>query len=290
MINISGAPPNSLKGGPPPPPYYDNYSGPANPACFLTFNASQYWGGQSFTTTQKYNLATVELWIKKGPGANVGDVNIELYAVDGNGHPDGPVLNSGVIPNADISEDYAWVSCDLDDMRLTAYQLNAATKYCVVVNGLGFTDVHLLEWACGGSDNPNNPSGEWITPTGNDEVWNYPELARDDSIETWAWEGTGKQSWTAFITLSHAALLCSKIRFMPKDTAWKFTLVDVDVYYDGGWHNVYQGGFSRDVWNEKDLGGCYQVTEMRLRFYNDGNAIYNMLLIEVDFWQDEGCG
>ena len=182
-INISGPGPNSIIATP-PPGYFDNYSGPANPACFLHFFSAQHWGGQSFTTIQKYNLASVELWIKKGPGANVGNVNVELRAVDGSGHPTGPPLNSGVIPNADISEDYAWVSCDLDDMRLTTYQLDAATKFCIVVNGLGFTVVHLLKWACGGdgSDYPNgdqewsvNGGVAWSTDNTRDQLFRcYP--------------------------------------------------------------------------------------------------------------------
>lgn len=147
---------------PPPPPYYDNYSGPANPACYLTLNNVNDWGGQSFTATQKYNFATVELWIKKGPGSVVGSVRVELYDVDGDGHPDGPMLNSGIIPNADISEDYAWVSCDLDVMRLTPYIINPSIKYCLVVHGLGLTEVHILYWQCGG-DGSGLPNGdqEW---------------------------------------------------------------------------------------------------------------------------------
>lgn len=161
MINISGAPPNCII-IPPPPPYKDNYSGPGNPACYLTFDAVNDWGGQSFTASQKYNFARVDLYIKKGSGSAVGDVLVELYAVDGNGHPDGPMLNSGVILNADISEDYAWVTCYLNAMRLTPYIVSLATKYCLVVHGLGFTEVHILYWQCGG-DGSGYPNGdqEW---------------------------------------------------------------------------------------------------------------------------------
>lgn len=161
MINISGAPPNSII-IPPPLPYKDNYSGPGNPACYLTLNNVDDWAGQSFTASQKYNFARVDLWIKKGSGSVVGDVLVELYGVDGNGHPDGPMLNSGVIPNADISEDYAWVTCYLNAMRLTPYIVSSATKYCLVVHGAGFTEVHILYWQCGG-DGSGYPNGdqEW---------------------------------------------------------------------------------------------------------------------------------
>jgi len=158
MINISGAPPNSLAGGPPAPPYYDNYSGPANPACFLTLDSAGDWAGQSFTTSKSYYLKYVELWIKKGPGSNVGDIDVEIYAVDGEDHPLVPVLNSGIIANADVAEEYGWVFCTLDDF----YLLSADTKYCIVIHGVSLDVDNTLIWACGG-DGSGLPNGdqEW---------------------------------------------------------------------------------------------------------------------------------
>lgn len=169
MINISGAPPNSFAGRPLPPPYYDNYSGPHNPACFLTMDAPQDWAGQSFTTTFKYSLKSVDLWLKKSPGANVMNVDVELYAVDGSGHPTGSPLDYGIIPNADIAESWAWVSCILGNGKLTYYLLNAATKYCHVVRGAALFGNPLL-WGCGG-DGSDYPDGdqEWSVNGGN--IW-----------------------------------------------------------------------------------------------------------------------
>lgn len=168
MINISGAPPNSLI-IPPPPPYHDNYSGPHNPACLLTMDNSAKWAGQSFTTTFKYNLKSVDLWLKKGPEANVANVDVELYAVDGIGHPTGPPLNYGIIPNADVAESWAWVSCILGNGKLTYYLLDAATKYCHVVHGVNLLGNPLM-WGCGGdgSDYPNGDQ-EWSTSSGT--IW-----------------------------------------------------------------------------------------------------------------------
>lgn len=167
MIYV-GAFPNVRSGiqqGPPPPPYYDNYSGPAD--SFLTLDSINDWAGQSFTTTFKYNLQSVELWIKKGPGANVGNVEVELYAVDGSGHPTGPQLVWGVIPNADVTEDYSWVSCTVGNGKLTYYLLSAATKYCIVVHGNNLNVDNPLIWACGG-DGSGYPNGdqEWSTSGG----------------------------------------------------------------------------------------------------------------------------
>jgi len=180
-INISGAPPNSLSAGPPASPYPDSYSGPANPACFLTMDDENDWGGQSFTTNQAYNLGVAELWIKKGPGDDVGDVEVMIYPVDGEGHPAGQPLGSGRIPNADISEDYSWVSCTLDYMKETVPLLRTATKYCVVVHGPSLNILTILFWACGGDGSglPNGDQewsdgalpGPWSTDTTRDQLF-----------------------------------------------------------------------------------------------------------------------
>jgi len=182
MINISGAPPNGLAGGPPAPPYYDNYSGPANPACFLTLNDQSDWAGQTFTTTFRYNLEYVELWLKKGPGSDVGNVEVALFTVDGEGEPL-LRLNWGYILNADISEDYSWVSCTWD-YKITAPLLDAATKYAIVIHGDDIDVDNTLLWACGGdgSDYPNgdqlwsfNSGGTWSVDTTRDQLFRcYP--------------------------------------------------------------------------------------------------------------------
>lgn len=182
MINISGAPPNSII-VPPPPPYYDNYSGPHNPACFLTMDAANDWGGQSFTTAFKYNLEHVDLWLKKGPGANVKNVDVELYAVDGSGHPTGSPLDYGIIPDVDVSEDYSWVSCVLGNGKCTYYLLSAATKYCPVVHGVALLGNPLF-WGCGG-DGSGLPNGdqEWSVNSGS--IWTK-DTTRDQLFRCFA--------------------------------------------------------------------------------------------------------
>ena len=182
MINISGAPPNGLAGGPPAPPYYDNYSGPANPACFLTLDDEDDWGGQSFTTSQAYNLAVVELWIKKNPGDDVGIVEVVIYPVDGEGHPAGqPLRGFGRIPDADVLEEYSWVSCTMDYARLTVPLLRPATKYCLVVHGPSLSVLNAVLWACGGDGSgllngdqewsDGALPGPWSTDTTRDQLF-----------------------------------------------------------------------------------------------------------------------
>ena len=181
-INISGPGPNSIIAIP-PPPYHDNYSGPHNPACLLTMDAPQDWAGQSFTTTFKYNLKSVDLWLKKGPGANLANVDVELYAVDGSGHPTGSPLNYGIIPDVDVAESWAWVNCVLGNGKLTYYLLDAATKYCPVVHGANLLGNPLM-WGCGGdgSDYPNGDQ-EWSTDSGS--IWTK-DTTRDQLFRCFA--------------------------------------------------------------------------------------------------------
>lgn len=186
MIKVRASPNIHIQGPPPPPPCY-GYSGPANPACFLTLDSLNDWAGQSFTTIKKNNLEHVELWFKKSPGADFQNVYIELYAVDGNGHPIGPILASQVIPNADILEDYSWVSCVMSGSLppgTESYLLSADTKYCIVIYSNWVEAANILFWACGGdgSDYPNgdqewsvNRGETWVTDTTRDQLFRcYP--------------------------------------------------------------------------------------------------------------------
>jgi hypothetical protein len=205
MISISGAPPNSLAGGLPPPPYYDNYSGPANPACFLTLDSPNDWAGQSFTTSKACNLKRVELWIKKGPGSNIGNVDVEIYGTAFD-HPQVPILNSGIIANADVSEEYSWVPCYLDGF----YLHSTDTKYCIVVHGASLDVDNTLIWACGG-DGSGLPNGDqewsidggtvWSTDTTRDQLFRcYPIFLQEKYND----EGQGNDQHGSYVNFECA--------------------------------------------------------------------------------------
>ena len=235
MINISGAPPNSMIVTP-PPGYYDNYSGPANPACFLTLDNPNDWAGQSFTTTFKYNLEHVDLWIKKGPGANVGNVDVELYAVDENGHPITKIplaiLACGVIADADISEDYSWVSCVLDDLKLTYYLLSAATKYCIVVSGVGLNVDNPLIWACGG-DGSDYPYGDQEWSINGGDTWST-DSTRDQLFRCFAPDFLDNYSGTEIPFTSLSINSAAKWAGQSFTAMKSYTLNRIDLHLDKG--------------------------------------------------------
>jgi len=266
-INISGPLIST-----PPSLYYDNYSGPANPACFLTLNSAGDWAGQSFTTSFKYNLADVEIWIKKGPGSDVGDIDVSLYAVDGNGHPTGSHLNFGVIPNADISEDYSWVRCNLDEWKLTYYLLSAATKYCIVVHGDNLDVDNTLIWACGG-DGSDYPGGdqEWSVNSGSS--WSTDDT-RDQLFRCYAPDFLDNYSGTAVafmaLTLNSASDWAGQ-----SFTAMKsYTLNRIDI-----WIMKDLGDFVGDI-----LFELYHVDE---NGHPVGGILANGTLPDADIPDDE---
>ena len=127
----------------------------------------------------------------------------------------------------------------------------------------------------------------WITPTGG-SGWSNEANARDDFMETFAQQYISGR-WSTFLVHTHAALDCSKVRYYPHDATWRITLVDVDVYWDSAWHDIYQGGFPRLAWVEKSLGGTYSVTQLRIRFYNPSSASWAKLY-ETDFYEEEPPG
>lgn len=279
MINISGAPPNSFVSEP-PPPYYDDYSGPANPECFLTLDSLSDWAGQSFTTSTKYNLAQIELWCKKGPG-DIGDVFVEIWPVDGNGHPTDGALARGIIADADVSEDYGWVSCDMDIFSLTYYLLSAATKYCIVVHG-PISGVFI--WACGGdgSDYPNgdqewsiNGGGDWSTDDTRDQLFRcYPPEFLDNYSGTESpftaakldsasdWRG---QSFTAMksYTLNRIDIYCKKVGVIVGDIL--FGLYHVD---ENGHPDIIAGALATGTLHNVDVPTDYAWVPCSMSEYN----------------------
>lgn len=133
----------------------------------------------------------------------------------------------------------------------------------------------------------------WRTPTGDYESgagsdWGFNERAYDDDTATYASTYVGKQAWSKFLHLTHSELEVTKIRIwiQRRYAVWP-AIVDVDIYSGGSWIDIYQGGYTRDTWNEWsfDQRG---VTEMRMRFYNsDDSLARDGWIKEADFWESE---
>lgn len=146
---------------------------------------------------------------------------------------------------------------------------------------LGLGDSVATEYVAGGG-------GAWVTPTGYndpDSGWNQEGLTYDDFEFTYGDGNPVEQdTWTSFLYWTHAAITSNKLRYMVSSRSDRFD-IDVDVYKDGVWVDVYQGATSNDgTWIEKTFSQG-QVTQMRIRFYDKSGVHYHPWIYEVDFWQ-----
>jgi len=129
----------------------------------------------------------------------------------------------------------------------------------------------------------------WVSPTGHedpDSGWNYEEYAYDDELGTdAATSDVDPETWSTFLELTHTTLDCSRLRFyILYENPW-MDEIDLDVFYSGDWHHVYQGSYEYDVWVEKSLGGAFSVTKARVRFYNRSVVVSTHIhLCEFDFF------
>ena len=128
----------------------------------------------------------------------------------------------------------------------------------------------------------------WVSPTGHndpDEFWGNTagyeeEKAYDDDTGTRCTGDTmAGAGWTPFLELTISALNCNKVRIWNTFSAGT---IDIDAYYNGGWHDVYEGPPTANQWKEHELGDTYSVTKARFRTWHDA-AGWQASVNEFDF-------
>ena len=131
-------------------------------------------------------------------------------------------------------------------------------------------------------------ANEYVSPTGfndPDGSWSNESNAYDGDLTTRAVCSVPAVSWSNYIELTIDAIYCSKVKFYASyDGTAGINSIDLDVYYDEEWHDVYEGSYLNYVWTEKELGDTYYVTKIRIRFYNTWHT-HSASLIEVMFYE-----
>lgn len=131
------------------------------------------------------------------------------------------------------------------------------------------------------------PGATWVSPTSHidaDNAWSNEENAYDGSIVTAAVTPIAADSWGSYLTLSVNEVNIDKVKFYAFYTFWSITKIDIDVYYDSDWHDVYEGAFTHLTWVEKDiLAGASLISKARIRFYNDYSRLSDAFLYEFMF-------
>ena len=128
----------------------------------------------------------------------------------------------------------------------------------------------------------------WFPPTGHDDVnneWQNEANAYDDNIGTYANTDADDEYYLELIC---AEMLCKKIRIYANRYNYGSydPDIDVDVYYDSGWHNINSGIITKDTWVEISIpAGEKSLTKMRIK----GNAgSGDLRLFEAQFGGDYG--
>jgi len=126
----------------------------------------------------------------------------------------------------------------------------------------------------------------WISPTGaSGAEWTDLPKTYDENTNTgagYSYSATWTSNWTSFLELTHAALNCDKVQFHAYKGVY-LDKIDLDVFWAGGWHHIYEGTYST-AWIEKSLGGEYSVTKARIRIHRT-NAGAGAQFNEFDFWE-----
>ncbi len=141
----------------------------------------------------------------------------------------------------------------------TTYHFRAQTKNSTGTTSCGdktfTTKPPIVGWA--------SPGG-WTDPSG---TWTQEELATDGNTVTYArsYHNINATQWSEFIDFTFDATQTNKIRFFARGLA-EVDSVDVDVYRDGTWVNVYEGGFANQSWVDLAFTAG-MVSEARVRFH-----------------------
>jgi len=126
----------------------------------------------------------------------------------------------------------------------------------------------------------------WTSPTGHSDPeaeWTSETNAYDDNTTTYASDNIGIDSWGDSLELTISEAEFSDVRFYAYWNATHINEIDLDVFYDDIWNDVYQGPYADQTWVTKNLGSIEMVSKARVRFYNTYGALWDADLYEFDF-------
>lgn len=109
-------------------------------------------------------------------------------------------------------------------------------------------------------------STSWVSPTGKvDDSWTDSELMYDGDTGTHGWCSTNALS----VTLTHAAISCSRVRIWSARTAGGSADLTIEVYYSAGWHTIHNGLLLESAYQTIEVGSTESITAARITM-NDG--------------------
>lgn len=132
--------------------------------------------------------------------------------------------------------------------------------------------VEAAFWCVNYKVKPIYPGFEWIRPDShtleNPFDWTDPANAYDNYYVSEAFTSQCDENWyTPFIVLNFITpALVDKIRYLVWSDYLEST-IDIDIYYNGEWHNLYEGAYPQNTLTEVDLQtGARMIEKIRVRF------------------------
>lgn len=129
----------------------------------------------------------------------------------------------------------------------------------------------------------------WVLPTGDvPGYWAHEFEAYDGGLSTFAYCDVIDE----YLELTHDGLSCDKVRIYATDADYSGEWINnvdpdfsIDVYYSGGWHNIFSGTVTHDSWVEKTIGSTQTVTAVKIKANSMANAY--VVVFEVNFNEAE---
>jgi len=139
---------------------------------------------------------------------------------------------------------------------------------------------------------PNTGDGFWVSPSSSDNgsEWFDDSLAYDGDKKTYAYNPVVPTSWSAFVEFTIDTDNYDNVRFYAKYDIDNINTIDIDAYHSGAWRDIYEGSYASMEWIEKSLGGTYEITNYRIRFYNAGLGAKDARLYETSLDKVSGQG
>lgn len=131
---------------------------------------SDYWRGQTFTTTTECDISNIKLNLKKL--GNPGEFTVELFAVDGSHNPTGPGLGVKNLNGDNFTTSFKWYNISFG----SSVHLNAGTIYSFVLDAQDGDTTNRVFISANSSNSyvngiakySNDGSATWSNSTGYD--------------------------------------------------------------------------------------------------------------------------
>lgn len=138
-----------------------------------------YWLGQTFTPQTAHTIQYVKMKLKHYSGTDTGNLNIAIYAADGEHKPTGSSLATGSVPISSLNDSTLTVTT----ITLTEADLSASTEYVIVMSApdMGTNDITYAMEIPG-----TYPGGGMLTSSDSGSTWGTGYYStRDLYFEDW---------------------------------------------------------------------------------------------------------